>query len=150
MTDLVLAIAHHVCVFTLAGLLVAEIALLRPGMTAERIRQLSAIDIAFGIMAGVVIVVGVIRVNFDDKGAQYYVHNAAFWLKMAAFVAVGLLSLPPTFNFIRWRRRLASEPQFVPEAAEIARTRMFFVAEIVGFALIVSFAAAMARGYGSF
>ncbi len=32
MTDLILAIAHHVCVFTLAGLLLAEVALLRPGM----------------------------------------------------------------------------------------------------------------------
>ncbi len=108
------------------------------------------VDLAYGIMAGVVIIVGIIRVNFDDKGAEYYIHNAAFWLKMVSFIAVGLLSLPPTMAFIRWRRRLAAEPGFVPEAGEVARARNFFIAEIVGFALIVSFAAAMARGYGSF
>ena len=36
---LVLAIAHHLAVFTLAGLLIAEIALLRPNLTPERIKK---------------------------------------------------------------------------------------------------------------
>jgi putative membrane protein len=150
MTDLVLAIAHHLCVFTLAGLLIAEVALLRPGMTGERLNQLGRVDLAYGILAGLVIVVGIVRVNFGDKGADYYIHSIAFWLKMASFLAVGLLSLPPTLSFLRWRRQFAAEPGFVPAAAEIARARMFFLAEIVGFALILVFAAAMARGYGTF
>jgi putative membrane protein len=150
MTDLVLAIAHHFCVFTLAGLLIAEVALLRPGMARERIDQLGRVDLAYGIVAGVIVVVGIIRVIFGDKGADYYVHNAAFWLKMASFLAVGLLSLPPTLSVLRWRRQLTAEPGFVPAAAEVSRARLFFIAEIVGFALIVTFAAAMARGYGAF
>ncbi|MEP7239745.1 MAG: DUF2214 family protein [Devosia sp.] len=149
MIDLVLAIAHHVCVFTVAGLLVAEVALLRPGIAGLRIKQLTQIDLAYGIVAGLVIIVGIVRVNFGDKGADYYVHNWAFWLKMTAFLAVGLLSLPPTLNFIRWRRELRSNPGFVPNDLVVGRMRAFFIAEIVGFALIIGFAAAMARGYGS-
>ena len=150
MTDLILAIAHHLCVFTLAGLLIAEVALLRPGLSPERIRQLGMIDIAYGVVAGLIVVVGVLRVNFGDKGADYYIHNWAFWLKMAAFVLVGLLSIPPTMAIIGWRRKVAADPKFSPDAPTIAGLRRFYVGEITAFAFIPAFAAAMARGYGIF
>ena len=148
MTDLVLAIAHHLCVFTLAGLLLAEVALLRPMLSPERIRQLGGIDMAYGAVAMLIIVVGVLRVIFGDKGADYYIHNWAFWLKMAAFLLVGLLSVPPTLAILGWRRKLAADPIFSPNAATITGLRRFFVGEIVAFAFIPAFAAAMARGYG--
>ena len=148
MTDLILAIAHHLSVFTLAGLLIAEVALLRPGLSPERIRQLGAIDMAYGAVAVLIIVVGVLRVMFGDKGADYYVHNWAFWLKMAAFVLVGLLSVPPTLAIIGWRRKVVADPAFSPDAATIAGLRRFYIGEIVAFAFIPAFAAAMARGYG--
>ena len=148
MTDLVLAIAHHLTVFTLAGLLIAEVALLRPGLSPQRIRQLSAIDTAYGAVAGLIIIVGVLRVSFGDKGASYYIHNWAFWLKMAAFVLVGLLSVPPTLAIIGWRRKLAADSAFSPDSATIAGLRRFYIGEIAAFAVIPAFAAAMARGYG--
>jgi putative membrane protein len=148
MTDLILAIAHHLCVFTLAGLLIAEVALLRPNLSPERIRQLGAIDMAYGVVAVLIIVVGVLRVNFGDKGADYYIHNWAFWLKMGAFVLVGLLSAPPTIAIIGWRRKLAADPKFSPDAATIGGLRRFYAGEIIAFAFIPAFAAAMARGYG--
>jgi putative membrane protein len=149
MTDLVLAIAHHLTVFTLAGLLIAEVALLRPGLSPERIRQLSAIDMAYGIVAVLIIIVGVLRVNLGDRGGYYYIHNWAFWLKMAAFVLVGLLSVPPTTAIIRWRRKVAADPTFSPDEATITGLRRFYIGEIVAFAFIPAFAAAMARGYGA-
>jgi putative membrane protein len=148
MTDLVLAIAHHLSVFTLAGLLIAEVALLRPNLSPERIRQLGAIDMAYGIVAMLIIVVGVLRVIFGDKGAEYYLHNWAFWLKMTAFVLVGLLSIPPTIAIIGWRRKVAADPKFSPDASTIAGLRRFYIGEIVAFAFIPAFAATMARGYG--
>jgi putative membrane protein len=148
MTDLILAIAHHLSVFTLAGLLVAEIALLRPDLSPARIRQLGAIDAAYGAVAGLVIVVGILRVIFGAAGADYYIHNWVFWLKMAAFLLVGLLSIPPTLAILAWRRRLNSDPNFSPDAATISGLRRFYIGEIIAFALIPIFAAAMARGYG--
>jgi len=148
MTDLLLAIAHHLTVFTLAGLLIAEVALLRPNLSPERIRQLSTIDMAYGAVAMLIIVVGVLRVIFGDKGADYYIHNWAFWLKMAAFLLVGLLSAPPTIAIIGWRRKVNADSEFSPDAATIAGLRRFYIGEIVAFAVIPAFAAAMARGYG--
>jgi putative membrane protein len=148
MTDLVRASAHRVRVCARAGLLLPGAALLRPGLSPARILQLGRIDIAYGIVAGLVVVVGVLRVNFGDKGADYYLHNWAFWLKMSAFVLLGLLSIPPTLAIIGWRRRVAADPKYSPDAATVAGLRRFYIGEIVAFAFIPAFAAAMARGYG--
>ena len=148
MTDLILAIAHHLCVFTLAGLLAAEVVLLRPHMTSERIRQIGSVDAAYGVAAGLVLVIGVLRVYLGDKGADYYIHNWAFWAKMAAFAVVGLLSVPPTLAILGWRGKLRADLAFMPAPAQVARLRLFFTGEIIALALIPMFAAAMARGYG--
>jgi putative membrane protein len=148
MTDLILAIAHHLSVFTLAGLLLAEVALLRPGISGDRLKQIGAVDAAYGAVAGLIVVVGILRVIFGDKGADYYIHNWAFWLKMAAFVLVGLLSIPPTMSILGWRRKLVADPNFTPDPGLVARLRRFFAGEIIAFAFIPIFAAAMARGYG--
>ena len=146
--DLVLAIAHHLAVFAVFGLLLAEVALLRPGLTADRIRQLGAIDGLYGAASMLVIIVGVSRVIWGAAGWEYYVGNWAFWAKMAAFVLVGALSVPPTLAVLRWRRDLAANPSFSPDNAQVARLRRFFTGELVAFAFIPAFAAAMARGYG--
>ena len=148
MTDLILAIAHHLAVFTLFGVLLAEIVLLRPGIAGDRLRQIGTIDAIYGAAAGLVLVIGVLRVLFGDKGADYYMHNWAFWLKMAAFVVVGLLSVPPTIAILGWRRKLAADRGFVPGADIVARPRLLLTGELVAFAFIPAFAAAIALGYG--
>ncbi|MEQ1770080.1 MAG: DUF2214 family protein [Devosia sp.] len=126
--DLILAIAHHLAVFTIAGLLVGEVVLLRPGIGGERLRQLGAIDAAYGVMAVLIIIIGVLRVIFGDKGAAYYLQNWAFWAKMVAFLLVGLLSAPPTIAILGWRRKLNADPAFTPDPAQVTRLRRFFSA----------------------
>jgi putative membrane protein len=146
--DLVLAIAHHVAVFSVFGLLIAEVVLLKPGISADRIRQLGLIDSLYGAASVLVILAGVARVIWGAAGWEYYVANWAFWAKMAAFIVVGLLSVPPTLAVLRWRRKLAADPSFSPDPAQVATLRRFFAGELVAFAFIPAFAAAMARGYG--
>lgn len=145
---LLLAIAHHLAVFTLVGILAAEFALLRPGIAGPRLNQLARIDGAYGGVAMLVIVVGFARVFFGGTDASYYLTNYAFWAKMAAFLVVGLLSIQPTLSLLRWRKLLASEPDFTPPAGEIAISRKFVHGEVAILVLIPIFAAAMARGYG--
>ena len=147
--DLILAIAHHFAVFAVFGLLLAEVALLTPGPTAERIRQLGMIDGFYGAASVLVIVAGVSRVIWGAAGWEYYVGNWAFWAKMAAFVLVGILSVPPTLAVMRWRKELAANPAFSPDNAQVSRLRRFFTGELIAFAFIPAFAAAMARGYGT-
>ncbi|UXN74392.1 DUF2214 family protein [Devosia sp. A8/3-2] len=146
---LIPAIAHHLAVFAPVGILAAEFALLRPGIAGPRLNQLARIDGAYGGVAMLVIAVGFTRVFFGGVDASYYLTNFAFWAKMAAFVVVGLLSIQPTLSLVRWRKSLASEPDFAPPASEIAASRKFVHGEVAILVLIPIFAAAMARGYGA-
>lgn len=147
--DLILAIAHHLLVFSLAGVLAAEFALVRPGLAGRELRLVAQIDAAFGTLALAVIVVGVLRVFFGLKGWEYYVYNWAFWAKMAAFVAVGLLSIRPTIRIIAWRSASRhSTGLYVAPDAEIAGIRRLIRWEAGIFLLIPLFAAIMARGVG--
>ena len=143
--DLILASAHHLAVFTLVGLFAAEFAMLRPGLAGARIGQLARLDAAYGGVAGLVIVVGILRVIFGAMGWEYYVTNYAFWAKMAAFLVMGLLTVPPTLAIRRWAK--AGQDHAVP-ADEIAASQRFIYLQAGVLLLIPIFAAAMARGYG--
>lgn len=146
--DLILAIAHHLLAFGLAAILTAEIAMLRPGLTAAGLKRLGLVDAHYGLLALLLIVVGVLRVYYGLKGPDAYISNPWFWAKMGAFLAVGLLSVPPTISILRWRRRVKLEPAFCPYLDEVERVRAWLLAEAALFVLIPVFAAVMARGYG--
>lgn len=145
MLDLVLAIAHHILVFALFGILFAELMLVRPGMDLPTIQRVGRIDLAYGALAGLIIVVGFARAGMAAKGWAYYSHNGFFWAKIATFLLVGLLSVPPTIAFIKWRRAGT-----LPTDAQVKGVRRFIHYEAALFALLPGFAAAMARGYGQF
>lgn len=146
-TDLVFAVLHHLGVFTLVGIIAAEFALLRPGISGPRLAQLASVDRLYGAAAGLVVVIGVLRVFFGGKGWEFYVASPSFWAKMAAFLLVGLLSIQPTRALFRWSAALKADPAFAPAASELASRRKFINAEVVLLAFIPIFAAAMARGY---
>jgi len=148
MLDLVLAILHHLAVFTLVALLAAEIAMVRPGMDGRRLAQLGSVDMAYGITAGLIIVIGFSRVFFGEKGSEYYLPNPVFWAKMAAFLLVGLLSALPTRTIARWRKAAKTAADFTPPLVAIGQMRKFFYAQVGVLVFIPVFAAAMARGYG--
>ena len=145
--DLILAILHHAAIFALAGVIAAELALVRPGLTARGAALVGRIDAAYGGLAMAIIVIGVCRVIFGLKGWEFYVYYWAFWVKMVAFGIVGLLSIAPTMRILRWRREAVAPGYTVPDA-EIAGVRSWLKAEAAIFLLIPVFAAIMARGVG--
>jgi putative membrane protein len=114
-TDLLLAIVHHLLVFTLAGILAFEIGTVSVNMQGSEIRRVGRVDLWYGILAGVIIIVGFLRATVAAKGWAYYSVNLFFWLKIATFLVIGLLSIPPTVQFIRWQRaRLPPMPRSAP------------------------------------
>ena len=72
MLDLVLAVAHHLLIFTLFGVLVAELALVRRGMGVDTVARVASIDLTYGVLAGLIVVVGFSRAIFAAKGWSYY------------------------------------------------------------------------------
>jgi len=145
MLDLSLAIAHHLLIFAIFGVLFAEFWAIRPGMSEATVARIASLDLGYGILAAAVIVVGFGRAIYAAKGWAYYSHNAFFWLKIAGFAAIGILSLPPTVALVRWRKSRA-----LPGDPEIRKVRRYLHAELALFAFLPVFAAAMARGYGEF
>jgi putative membrane protein len=147
--DLCLAIVHHLLVFLLAGILAFEIGIIRPSMKGEDVLRVARVDTWYGILAVAIVVVGFVRAIYAAKGWAYYEVNGFFWAKIAAFAVVGLLSIIPTIQIIRWRQALKADIACLLAAPDIARVRRYLWAEVVFFAFIPAFAAAMARGYGA-
>ena len=146
--DWALASLHHLAIFTLAAIIAFELALTARAVDDTAIARLARIDAWYGVVAGIVLAVGAARVMFGAKGPIYYMANAFFWTKMGLFVAVGLLSIPPTLRYLAWRRQSRGDPAFRPDAAALRSVRRALWAEVALFAGSPVAAAAMARGYG--
>ncbi|MEJ0097075.1 MAG: DUF2214 family protein [Bauldia sp.] len=57
LTDLLLAIAHFLLIFALLAILVTEMVTIRPTMTRSQLFYVARLDIAYGIIAGLILVV---------------------------------------------------------------------------------------------
>jgi putative membrane protein len=147
MTDMWLAIAHHVLVFSLVIMLAAQLTLVRD-VNAPTIRRLARIDIGYAIVSLLIIAIGVSRVIYGAKGYLYYASNAWFWAKMASFAMIGLLSIVPTLRFRVWQKGIATNPQYLPDTTEISRVRFMVQGEVCLMFAVVAFAAIMARYRG--
>ena len=145
--DVVLAWLHFLCIFTLVSALVAEFVLYRRQMDVARIRQLSLIDNLYGAAAGLVVLSGVARVIWGLKGPLFYLHNPIFWTKMGLFLVVALLSIPPTFHYLRLKGKVdASGTVVVDDRGYTAMwVLLWFEAALV--ACIPFFATLLAHGF---
>ncbi|HZW16639.1 MAG TPA: DUF2214 family protein [Brevundimonas sp.] len=143
MLDLFLAILHHVAVFSLVATLAMEGAMLRaPSLDPMRLVKL---DARFGRVAGLVLLIGIIRVVWGGKGWTFYEANPYFWAKIGLFAAIGLISILPTRLFFRWRKAAAGDAGFTPPADELKRARLWVGLEALLLIPLLAFAAAMAR-----
>lgn len=144
--DLPLAIAHHLLVLSLFAVVAAELLIVRAGMTADDVRRVGGIDISYGLLAVLILIVGLVRAIYASKGWEYYSANPFFQAKLTAFVIVGVLSIWPTVQIIRWRIRLKASAPSLPLLPEIVRVRQVLWAEMILLGSMPAFAAAMARG----
>ena len=148
LNDALLAWFHHIAAFGLVAIVVVEMALCKPGMNAQQMRLLARYDLFYGIFAGLLLVAGFLRVYMAVKGAAFYWGNPMFHTKLTLFLLMGLLSIPPTIRYIRWRKAVAANPNFTPTDAEVRSTRMLIHVQATLVLFIPLLAALMARGIG--
>lgn len=149
LADLLLAAAHHLLVFALIAMLVAESVLLRGPIDAAALRRLAGLDAGYGLSAVLLLAVGLLRVAYGVKGHAFYQHNPWFHAKLGLFVLAAVLSILPTVRLLRWRRALKADPGFLPDPAQVGQLRRLVRLELAAVAAILVCAAAMAR-YGGF
>ena len=147
-TTALMAFLHHLMAFTLTACLVYEFIAYRKSMGLEEIRRIQRVDLVYGISAGLLLVIGFLRVFFFEKGANYYFNNPFFWVKMIAFLIVALLSIDPTLRYIRWNRTVRQNQLPVISEAEYDRTRLLLALQMIGLVVILLAAPLMARGVG--
>jgi putative membrane protein len=145
-----LAFLHHLAAFSLAGAVAVQFVLIRSELSAANARRLSLADAVLGASALVVLIVGLLRVFYFEKGASYYFHSVPFIVKLCVFVVVALASIYPTVQFASWRKALkkGSVPAVAPGKLRAIRSVIHW--ELAGIVLILLCAALMARGMGHF
>jgi putative membrane protein len=148
MADLVLAVLHFVLIFALVGILGAEAGLVHEGMDGMQASRVAVLDRSYGAAAGLLLMVGFLRVFYGTKGAAFYLENPVFWAKIAAFMLIAGLSILPTVRFFAWQRRARKEPGFRPAAADVRSVRRLIEAQAVVLLVIPLLAGLVARGYG--
>ena len=148
MNSAIMAFLHHLAAFTLVGTLIYEHTAFRKDITFAEARRLQRMDLVYGISAGVVLIIGLLRVFYFEKGAPFYAQNLFFWTKMAGFALVALLSIYPTIRFLSWNKFFAKNQ--VPEISDqdAARIKLILRLEMFAIAVILLSAALMARGIG--
>ncbi len=140
-----MATLHHLCAFTLSACLVYEFVAFRKGLGVDEARRIQRVDLWYGISAGLLVAVGLLRVFYFEKGVAFYAANLMFWVKMALFMIVGLLSIYPTIRYIKWNSTLSENRSPEILDAEYKNIRLLLSLEIMGLALILFAAPAMAR-----
>ncbi|MFN0317899.1 MAG: DUF2214 family protein [Burkholderiales bacterium] len=148
MTEALVAYLHYSAIIVMGAALFTEFSRCHEDMQPPDIRVLARADVVYFIAAIAVLATGLARVFLVGKGVAYYSHNPVFYIKLALFLALGLLSIPPTMQFIRWNRALKSGQGRILNGDQISATRHYVIAELIIFLFIPLAAVLMARGFG--
>jgi putative membrane protein len=62
-----------------------------------------------GVSAGLLLIVGLLRVFYFEKGRLYYFSSHAFLTKFAVLI-IAFLSTVPTVEFLSWRKEAGQVP----------------------------------------
>jgi len=140
------AFLHHLAAFTLVAALAIEFLLIRQEITLANAQRLLVIDSIYGTAAGMLLVVGLLRVFFFEKGYLYYFGSHAFLTKLGLFILVGIVSAIPTIEFAKWRKAVKAGQAPSIDAGKIRTIRKIIHWELAGIVFILFFAAMMAKG----
>lgn len=142
------AFLHHIAAFALVAALVLEFVLVKDELTVTNARNLRLADAALGISAAVVLIAGLLRVFYFEKGAAYYFHSVPFIAKIVLFITIALLSIYPTIVFLSWKRPLQERKLPTVEPGKLHKIRTILHIELVAVAVLILCAVLMARGVG--
>lgn len=143
----IIASLHYLSIMGIAATLTLEVMTLKGPVSQAAIARLARVDMFYGISAALVLATGLARVFWFGKGADFYLHNVLFHIKLTIFFSVALWSILPTLRFIRWNVA-AKTSGALPTAAQFNSMRKVVFSELHLLALLPILAAFMARGFG--
>ncbi|MBV5257857.1 DUF2214 family protein [Synechococcus moorigangaii CMS01] len=146
LTSALVAYLHYLGLMLSFSSLCVEALFFKKDISLKEAKLIGIADGVYGLAASTILITGILRVLYFGKGAAYYLDNSLFWVKIAIFIAVGLLSLYPTVTFILWWIKDLIKDQ-IPTISDTQHTLIAWSirAELLGFCLIPLMAALMAR-----
>jgi putative membrane protein len=146
--DAAIAYLHFVSILSVTAFLVTELYLCSRDLQPPLVRTLAQVDFLYMLAAVAVLITGLLRLFAVGKGAGFYLHNPVFYIKIALFVAVGLISILPTRQFIQWNRAIKTGADRILRDSDIVTARRYIALELALLAFIPLMAVLMARGIG--
>jgi putative membrane protein len=146
--DALLAYLHFTAIFLLFSFLVVEVMLARQTIDAKAVRLLARVDLWYLFAALAVLATGLLRVFLGAKGAAFYGGNPLFSAKVALFFLIGGLSVPPTMQFMRWKKSADQDTAFAATPTEQKKLRRYLMIELHLAAVLPLLAVLMSRGIG--
>ncbi|MCW5623094.1 MAG: DUF2214 family protein [Burkholderiales bacterium] len=146
--EAIIAWLHILSILTLTGFIAAEFFICSEHLQPGHVRLLTRLDLGYLAAAVAVLATGLARLLWFSKEPAFYLPNPVFWIKMALFAAIGLVSIPPTLQFLRWNRALNAGQMRVLKGADIVRIRRLIGIELALLAAVPLMAILMARGIG--
>ena len=137
---------HFTAVFGIFATLFFEWLTLTRTPTLVEARRIQVCDAWYRIFAVVLIFAGLMRVYYFEKGAEFYLQNPFFRIKIALFIVVGLLSIQPTVKFLSWRKLIKRGVAPVLGEREYATLQRLLRLELLGLVAAAFCATLMARG----
>ena len=146
--EAILAYLHFLAILTMVVFLSSEAALCRiEWMNDAVIERLVRVDLIYLISVLLVLATGVARSWWGIKGTVWYWTNPLLYVKLALFVATGLISIAPALRFRRWRRIMRAGGA-APSDQDVRATRRLVMVEAHLIVLIPLAAVFFARGFG--
>jgi putative membrane protein len=131
-----------------AGLLLTEYWLCRRMPDRVQARLLGTVDLGYQLALIASLATGIARALYYGQTADYYLANRLFWLKIAIFLAVVLVAIGPTLQYIRWNREARSAPAFAPLTRDVERVRATISLGLGLWLVLPLLGTLVARGYG--
>ena len=143
------AFGHYLAFFSLTAALVLQLALIGESLSVETAKRIRRADRVLGLSGILLLVFGFLRVIYFEKGSDYYFDNSFFQIKLALFIAAGLISIYPTLQFARWRSELGQGIAPDLDSATVKRLKSLIHWELVLIGGILICASLMAKGFGA-
>lgn len=140
------AYGHFGSLMTMVGCLVTERLTIKPNMSEVEEDRMAITDSIYGIASALIVYTGYLRVTEYGKGADFYLHNPIFWVKVNLLAIMGAASFFPTTKIIQ--RAVAKRNGIFEPMSEKLANRMTSIinAELLAIFSIPLAATLMARG----
>jgi len=141
-----LAYLHSLSMIALASLLILQLLSLDRLNDPQQMQRFMACCVGVVTAAAILLLSGAGMVVWSEKGAAFFLRNPVFYIKLALFAAMLLVSITPARIILQWQREAHEGGR--PQPASIVFVRRYLIVELILLLVIPLLASMAARGVG--